>query len=529
MNILFRIANERVSIILPHQTRRLLIRFFVLLGLVFLCGLAAQAQNTELKLHNDINSSFQELSPVISSDGKLLFFCREGDPLNAGYKQRKYDQDIWLSRKQADGSFGSPEHLDAPFNTAGYDFPVAFFSGNQTLYLGNIYSPDGKSAPGISRSRLTDGKFSFPEALQIEDFYNEVNLVSYSVGADQKTLIMSLKRRDTRGKSDLYVSFLRENGKWTKPLNLGDDINSFAAELTPYLASDHRTLYFSSDRAGGFGKFDLYMARREDDSFTKWSTPKNLGKNLNTKGSDISFALTPDGSEAIYASDAVSGGKDLHVRSVPEKFRPIPFPTLRGTVADIDGKPLEAEVFVEKLGGEKTIAQTRSILPDGKFFITVPPGVRYGLHARKEAYAPVSVSVDLTKNSGARTQEIRLTLVPLQAGNKIRLNNVFFSTNSAQLDKNSHSELNRLVLLLKANAGLKIEIGGHTDNVGSTAANMRLSARRAAAVRQYLLSQGVEKKRISARGYGETKPVGDNRNEAGRRLNRRVEFGILGL
>lgn len=529
MNILFRNVSDRGTIIFPHKICRFLLRFFIPLWPVLLGGWVVYAQNTHQKLRNGINSPFQELSPVISSDGNLLFFCREGSPQNAGYKQRKHDQDIWLSRKQADGSFGSPEHLDAPFNTAGYDFPVAFFSENQTLYLGNTYMPDGKSAPGISKSQLVDGKFIFPEALIIEDFYNDVNLVAYSMGADQKTLIMSLKRRDTRGKSDLYVSFLRENGKWTKPLNLGSDINSSAAELTPYLASDLRTVYFASDRTGGFGKFDLYMARREDDSFKKWSAPKNLGKNFNTAGSENSFALTPDGTEAIYASDTDAGSKDLRVQSVPEKFQPLRFPTLRGTVTDIDQKPLEAEVFVEKLGGEKTIAQTKSNLPDGKFSVTVPPGMRYGLHARKENYAPVSVSVDLTKNSGARTPEIRLTLVPLQAGNKIRLNNVFFATNSAQLDKSSHSELNRLVLLLKANASLKIEIGGHTDNVGSAAANMKLSARRAAAVRQYLLSQGVEKKRISARGYGETKPIGDNRNEAGRRLNRRVEFGILDL
>lgn len=524
MNILFWNMNERETIIFTHNDHRFLIRFFILLFPFFnLVGV----QSADSKLDSSINSPFQEFSPVISSNGNMLFFCREGSPQNAGFKQRKYDQDIWLSRRQANGSFGPAEHIDAPFNTEGFDFPVAFFTDNQTLYLGNTYTPDGKSAPGISRSRLVDGKFSFPDALVIEDFYNEVNLAAYSMGADQKTLIMSLKRRDTRGKSDLYVSFMRENGKWTKPLNLGDDINSSAAELTPYLASDLRTLYFASDRTGGFGKFDLYMARREDDSYTKWSAPKNLGKNFNTPGSDISIALTADGTEAIFASDTTAGGKDLRIQSLPERFRPIKFPTIHGTVIDIDGKPLDAEVFAEKLGTEKTIARATSHLPDGKFSLTVPPGMYYGLHAQKENYAPVSVSVDLTKNSVAHLREVRLTLVPLQAGNKIRLNNVFFASNSAELNRTSHSELNRLVLLLKANRSLKIEIGGHTDNVGSAGANLKLSARRAGAVRQYLLSQGIEKSRISARGYGETKPVASNDNEAGRRLNRRVEFGIL--
>lgn len=519
--------NERETIIFTHQSHKFLTQILALAGLLFLCGGTPGAANPGLRLHGDINSAFQELSPVISNDGKFLFFCREGDPQNAGFKQRRHDQDIWMSSRQSDGSFGPPEHLDAPFNTVGYDFPIAFFAENQTLYIGNAYSADGKSAPGISKSRLEDGKFSFPEALIIEDFYNDVNLVSYGMGADQKTLVMSLRRKDTHGKSDLYVSFLQESGKWTKPKNLGDDINSADSELAPYLADDLRTLYFASNRSGGFGKFDIYVSRREDDSYTKWTAPINLGSGFNTTGSDITIALTPDGSEAIYATDSASGGKDLRIKPLPEKFRPIKSVVIRGSVIDVDGKPLEARIFAEKLGTEKILNQTKSSLPGGEFTLTLPPGMNYGLHAEKENYAPVSVSVDLRKDSGIKPREIRLTLVPLQAGSKITLHNVFFASNSAQLSKISHSELNRLVLLMKANLSLKIEIGGHTDNVGSPGSNMKLSGRRAAAVRSYLLSRGIDKSRISARGYGATKPVAKNSSEKGRRLNRRVEFSIL--
>lgn len=521
--------NERATIAFTHKLLSFVPHCSALACSLFLPLKSAYPATASLKLHPNINSAFQELSPVISNDGKLLFFCREGDPQNAGYKQRRHDQDIWMSRRQGDGSFGPPEHLDAPFNTAGYDFPIAFFAENQTLYVGNAYSPDGKSIPGISKSRLEDGKFSFPEPLVIEDFYNDVNLVSYGMGPDQKTLVMSLKRKDTHGKSDLYVSFLQANGKWSKPLNLGDDINSRDSELAPYLADDSRTLYFASDRSGGLGKFDIYMSRREDDSFTKWSAPVNLGSGFNSGGSDITIALAGDGSEAIIATDTRSGDKDLRVKVLPEKFRPVRSVLVRGSVTDLDGKPLEAKIFAEKLGTEKVLTQTNSSMPEGKFTLALPPGLSYGVHAEKENYAPVSVSVDLRKYSGTPPHDIRLTLVPLQAGSKITLHNVFFASNSAQLSKISHSELNRLVLLMKANSGLRIEIGGHTDNVGSSASNMKLSARRAAAVRNYLLSRGIEKSRISARGYGATKPVAKNNSERGRRLNRRVEFSILDL
>lgn len=499
------------------------------ISLVYGLGSMANAENSTFKMHESINSPFKEISPVLATDGSLLFFCREGDPQNVGYRQRKHDQDIWLSRRQGNGTFGPAEHIDAPFNTTGYDFPVAFFSDTQTLYVGNAYSSDGKSKPGISKSQLLDGKFSFPEALIIEDFYNEVNLVSYSVSTDQKILIMSLQRKDTRGKSDLYASFLKGDGKWTRPKNLGDDLNSADSELTPHLADDSRTLYFASNREGGYGSFDIYVARREDDSFTKWSTPTNLGRKFNSKASDVTLTLTSDGTQALLAVDIAPGNKDFQIKTIPENLRPIKPKVISGTVADLDGNALEANVLAEKLGGETIVARARSSLPDGKFSIMLVEGTKYGLHAEKENYAPVSVSIDLTKRSTNSQPVIRLTLVPLEAGSKIRLNNVFFASNSAQLSKISHSELNRLVLLMKANASLKIEIGGHTDNVGSAGANQKLSARRAASVRNYLLAQGIAASRISARGYGTTKPSTSNATAKGRSLNRRVEFSILGI
>jgi len=474
-----------------------------------------------------INSTYSELSPVLSDDGKLLFFCREGDPKNRGYLQRKHDQDIWIARRMPTGTFSEPEHIDAAFNSRGFDFPVAFFSATQTLYVGNTYTPDGKSAPGISKSKLENGKFTFPEALAIEDFYNDVNLASYSVGSDEKTLLLSLKRKDSKGKSDLYVSFLKDDGKWSKPLNLGDDINTTDAELSPYLADDMRTIYFASNREGGLGKFDLYMARREDDSYLKWTKPVNLGKTINSSGSDISIAFSATGDQAILSSDKKSSNKNLRIVSVPEKFRPLKPIIVSGIVSDIDGEELEADVLVEILGTGKTIARTKSNDTDGKFTLKLERGKRYGLHAEKDKYAPVSATLDLSKKNLAPQGEIHLSLVPLAAGNKIQLNNVFFAPDSAELRKQSHSELNRLVLLMKANASLRIEIGGHTDSVGSNEVNKRLSAERAEAVRNYLIAHGVDKNHIMARGYAATRPVATPENKKDRKLNRRVEFHIL--
>jgi outer membrane protein OmpA-like peptidoglycan-associated protein len=475
-----------------------------------------------------VNSSYQELAPVISESGATLFFCRQGDPLNTGYQHRKHDQDIWLSRRGSDGKYQKPEHLVAPFNTLGYDYPVAYFEQNNLLYLGNAYNADGSSYPGISRSIWKDGKFSVPENLKIDDFYNEIGLANYAVAPDQSAIILSLQRKDTIGKSDLYVSLAKADGTWGAPRNLGPDVNSSTFEITPFLAHDMHTLYFSSNRAGGAGSFDIYMSRRLAADFSRWSKPRRLGPEINTPRSDIGLVVRADGKSGIYSMESAPGNKDLAEINLPPQFRPLQMLQASGRVVDIDGKPVAARVVFERQSTPASHAETTSSLPDGAFSQNLLSGYRYEIRAERENYAPGIVQINL-ENSEKPLRNLRLALIPLQTGQKVRLNNVFFASNSAELTSASYAELDRLVLLMRANPTMKIEIGGHTDNIGSSGANLRLSGRRARAVMKYLVSRKIAANRVAARGYGATKPVTANSTEKGRRLNRRVEFSILGL
>ena len=500
-------------------------KFFVFLFIVL--EFLAQEESPRLKkisLGKNINSKYDELAPILSRDGQTLFFCREGDPTNVGYAQHSDDQDIWLSKKQSDGSWGPAEHIKAPFNSYNYDFPIGTSTDGNTLYIGNTYLRNGTVSPGVSKTRFIDNKWSFPEAFRIRNYYNQANLVNYNLAADEKTLILNLKRDDTVGKMDLYVSFLRVGNKWSEPLNLGHAVNSAELEVTPFLAADMKTLYFSSDRLGGVGGFDTYVTRRLDDSWQSWSTPENLGPFVNTTGNDISYIISPNGRYAIFSTESGKNGKDLFQVNLPKKFQPFKTVVISGKVM-IAGKPGEAKVIYETLQGDKVLGVTTSHPRTGSFKIVLPSGKKYGLRAKKNAYLPVSELIDLSKKSSSR--QIILNLKPIKKGVRIRFNNIFFTRRSAVLTKNSQGELNLLAKFLLKNPKIKIQIEGHTDSYGSYQYNERLSLQRATSVKRYLLKKGVKQAKVKSVGFGERNPVAENTTQSGRAKNRRVEFTIL--
>lgn len=500
--------------------------------LILSSSLAAQLQVTSLGAN--VNSRYDELAPVLSPDGNVIYFCREGHSDNVGVKTivdgasaLRDDQDIWVSRKQADGTWGEAEHIAAPFNSKTYDFPIGTSADGKTLYIGNVYNKEGGVTPGVSKTRFHKGKWTFPEPLRIQNFYNEANLVNYSLSADERTLILNLQRKDTVGKMDLYVSFLQPDDSWSEPLSLGSEINSAFMEVTPFLAADNKTMYFASNRPGGSGQFDMYMSRRQDNTWTRWTEPLNLGPKINTTGNDINYVIAPTGDYAIFSSDTPGKGKDLYRISLPEELRPEKSIIVYGKVRNKDGEGVHSRVVFERLSDGALLARTETS-EDGDFKINLPIGEEYGIHAESGGYLPQSASIDL-KRGLTKEQPVELTMTQLKAGAKISINNIFFKKGSFQLSKASHAELNRLTKLLKSYPGLKVEIGGHTDNSGDETANMELSKNRARAVMDYLIDRGLPSSGIKAVGYGESKPLASNSTPEGKKKNRRVELTILSI
>lgn len=509
-----------------------MLRFLILCFCLVSTAIFAELEITSLG--KTVNSRYDELAPVLAPDGNTLYFCREGHPDNVGVRTivdgasaLRDDQDIWVSRKKADGTWTEAEHIDAPFNSRTYDFPIGTSADGRTLYIGNVYTKDGKVSPGVSRTRYIKGKWTFPEPLRIHNFYNEANLVNYSMSADERTLILNLQRKDTVGKMDLYVSFLQPDDTWSEPMNLGNEINSAFMEVTPFLASDNKTIYFASNRPGGVGQFDMYMSRRQDNTWTHWTTPINLGPKINTSGNDINYVIAPTGEYAIFASDTPGRGKDLYRIALPEEVRPDKSAIVFGRVRNKDGGPVPSRVVFERLSDGAMLARTETN-EDGEFKINLPLGEVYAIHAESGGYLPQSTSIDL-KEPQAKDKPIDLTMMQLVPGARMPINNIFFKKGSYQLSKESNAELNRLTKILKSHPEITIEIGGHTDNTGDEKSNMELSKNRARSVMDYLIEKGLPRTAIKAVGYGQTKPVASNNTQEGKRKNRRVELTILSV
>lgn len=315
-------------------------------------------------------------------------------------------------------------------------------------------------------------------------------------------------------------------------MNIGSTINTPADDSSPFLAADGLTLYFSSSSHKGYGGSDLFFTRRLDDTWKKWSKPVNLGPTINTSDNESSFFIPASGDYAYFSSDRFSSSRrdrDIVRIGVPESVRPLPVALVTGRVLDQNtNKPLQARIIYESLADGKVIGEARTDPMTGEYKIALPSGKSYGFLAEVEGFMAVSDNIDLTRLTSYREQQRDLFLVPIKAGQTIRLNNLFFDFAKASLRKESRSELDRMVTMMRSNPALRVEISGHTDNIGTDENNLNLSRNRADAVRQYLLDRQIAPDRVTSKGLGGTTPVAPNDTEDGRQRNRRVEFTIIG-
>lgn len=479
-----------------------------------------------------INSEFQELLPLIAPDGKTLYFCRKFHPENIGLLGQ---EDIWFSEMIEDSlshriGWSKAKNIGEPLNNASSNFVSGILPDGNTMLLGNVYLSDGTMKEGFSLSKRTRTGWGMPVRQIMQDYHkNNKPNVSYALAADGKTFLMALDRETSVGGSDLFVSFLQPNGKWSPPMNLGRDINTAGDESTLFLASDGVTLYFASDGHNGFGLHDIFMSRRLDSTWTHWSEPQNLGPSINSDDWDGYFSLPASGEFAYFVSNNNSfGDGDIFRIVVPEALRPRPVVLVSGRVIDARTKKpiIGAIIRYESLttGRELGIAHSDSLT--GKFQISLPAGELYGFRAEAEQYASVNENIDL--RSLQRYQELKrdLRLVQLAKGQSVVLNNIFFDTGKWDLKSESNPELKRVVEMLQKNPAMNITIAGFSDNVGTKKNNIELSRKRAEAVLAFLDGFGIDRKRIAAKGFGEEKPVSTNDSESGRQQNRRVEFII---
>ncbi len=490
------------------------------------------------QLDKNVNSEYSELNPLLSPDGKTLYFSRKNHPENVGGVNDK--EDIWFSELGQDGKWTLAKNMGPKFNNEYPNFVNAVSAATPDgksvlLVLGNRYENKGKMLAGVSISDNIGGSWTTPKPLKIEDDYNFNEKANYFLTNTRKALLMSIEREDSHGGRDLYVSFAKSDSIWSKPLNLGAVVNSAGEETAPFLAADDKTLYFSSNGFSGFGGADVYISRRLDDTWTNWSTPENMGPDINSKLDDLFFNIPSTSDYAYYSRGVTEDNIDIYRVKMPLFQSPEPIIVVKGKLIDAKtGKPIGAKIIYEELPSGKEVGIAHSNPETGEYEIHLPGGKLYGFRAEADGHISENQNLDLRnyKKDGVIETDIRLAPIEVAAieeNTKIVLNNIFFDFDRFTLKPESFPELNRIVTMMNEKPGMQVELAGHTDPVGSDQYNMVLSERRAKAVGKFLVEKGIVQNRIIITFFGETKLVDKSNTKAGNEKNRRVEFKILKL
>ncbi|MBS4066761.1 MAG: OmpA family protein, partial [Chitinophagaceae bacterium] len=325
----------------------------------------------------------------------------------------------------------------------------------------------------------------------------------------------------------IYVSYLQPNNRWSEARNMGPGINTSADEGSPFIHADNQTLYFTSKGHSGYGANDVFVVHKQADG--SWSKPMNLGYPINTIDEEGGLIIASDAKTVYFSSDGWDsrGGLDIFTFELPAHVRPHKTLWVKGTVFDKKTKEgLPSNVELIDLGNAQTISNVQTD-EEGNYLITLPIGKNYVFNVNRKGYLFFSESFMLQQKENDSAYNINIGLTPIEVNASIVLKNIFFDTKKAELKPESLIELDKVVQLLKENPTLKIEISGHTDNVGKPADNLLLSNNRAKSVINYLLYKGVAFNRLSSKGFGETQPIANNTTEDGRAQNRRTELKVL--
>jgi|GEM_PF-394883 len=570
-----------------------------------------RAEERELFVDNlgiNVNSQYDEGSPRVSADGNKLYFFSGDRPGGKG------NEDVWVSSRGANGEWQTPVNMPSPVNSSGNEALEATNADGSLMILFGNY--DGAFGGGdLFYSAITNGQWTVPCNIGggVNSEYWEVDA---TITPDGKTMYFTSQEHRMTGKDpdvewyDIYVTHLR-NGEWTEPIPLPSVINvKDGDERAPYISSDGRTLYFSSTSHAGFGGYDLFMTKRVGDDWSNWTTPVNLGKEINTVMNDLYISVPAVGSTLYFTRETTGegdgfGGSDLFRMILPPELRPNPVVSIYGTVQNQDEEPIKSTLYWSDFDTGEQLGYSTSNAENGEYYITLPFGRRYLITANQKGFlfqtemldlksvqddtvafseklgvermrmqnaldrieslsneyemllnrsssnleADFDRLADLSKrmnqaqadlnasirrarinwlegNSGFQEVEKDIRLTEASEGARIVLENIYFDTGSDNLRSESQQELDRLYEIMSKST-LVIEIGGHTDDVGSDENNMNLSQNRAQAVVSYVIDKGIPTNRISAKGYGETEPRATNDNPEGRQENRRVEVKVL--
>ncbi|MBV9987367.1 MAG: PD40 domain-containing protein [Chitinophagaceae bacterium] len=471
-----------------------------------------------INLGDSVNTASPEYYPSVTVNDSLLVFTRKTTPRREDFIESRITPHGYAKSTPIDGDINLETNKGAI--SVSQDGNWMVFAGqfsNQAhisfdIYM-SYYTPNGWSDP----VKMGDGINT--------DFYESGPTLS----PDKSALYFCSDRPGGFGGLDLYVSYRKPNGRWSEPMNMGPKINSAGDEQAPYIHADNQTLYYTSNGLPGYGNSDLFVIRKNDKG--EWSAPENLGYPINTIENEGSLAVSADGLTAYYASDRSDsrGSLDIYKFALRPDIRPFRTLYVKGHVTDQKtGKPLPSTV---ELIDNSTNRALMNVQTDelGEYLVTLPAGKDYTFTVNRKGYLFYSELYPLSGRLPDSVYKKDIALQPVTLNAVITFRNIEFANNSAEIPVAGFVELDKLLGVLNENPSLRVEISGHTDNVGKPEDNLKLSTSRAKSIVDYLIGKGIAAGRLSYKGYGASQPVADNSSEAGRAKNRRTTFTVTGL
>ncbi|MFT4031645.1 MAG: OmpA family protein [Siphonobacter sp.] len=477
------------------------------------------------RLPQQLNNFESQYFPVLTADRQTLLFT--------GIEEQNGDENLYVSKYTEELGWSKPALLPGEINTTENEGTTAISADGRTLVFTVCQS---RLRRGFGNCDLYVSYRQGDEWTTPENLGPNINSSAWdsqpSLSADGRILFFVSDRTGGIGKRDIWMSRKDSSGQWSACVNAGSAINTADDEVSPFLHANGRTLFFASDGYIGMGGFDLWMS--DFDGKKEFTKPVNLGYPLNNHEDQVALYITADGHKGYYAQEERLETDRRQARlwemDLPEsltgQFKRAN--VLKGTVIDaVTKKPLTAELEIVNLKTHTLEALVHSDERTGEYAAVLTAGTEYAIFVSRKAYLYKSLSFDYSGANAGQDKVLIISLEAIQKDHHEVLKNVFFESGKWDLHEKSETELQKLIRLLQDNPSVKIEISGHTDDVGDDKRNQELSLKRANAVAEYLTSHGISLERIKTVGLGERKPEVANDSEENRAQNRRIEVKIL--